>query len=455
MERLLLVLITILFTSCSFDNKTGIWKDATNTSVENQSSKSILKKNQSSRYEDFITKNKTFNEVKKSKISFNSGVNDPIKIKNWLEQYAIPTNNISNFSYSGNKILLLKSRKLSKLSSSRKIIFYKKNLISYDHKGTIFVYSLNLNKKISEYNFYKKKFKKYEKYIYLAVGKEIIYAADNLGYIYALNIAKEEVIWAKNLGIPFRSNIKITGNYIFLANQDNILYALNKINGEIIWQFSTQPSFFKSNFLNNLALDDINQNIFFLNTSGELYSLNYNTRNVNWLLNFNKSAQSVENQIFQGVPIVTNDKNLIISNGIQLSNYNLTKNQIEWQQPISINIKPTITKNNIFLVTNNNFLICLKTSTGEIVWSRNIIKYIKEIKDRWNLNKVGYLQDLTIANNQILLFTSHGYIFSIKYSSGELIGMKKLSKSGFASIPIFSDGYLYILDKKYKLLKYE
>ena len=84
MERLLLVLITILFTSCSFDNKTGIWKDATNTSVENQSSKSILKKNQSSRYEDFITKNKTFNEVKKSKISFNSGVNDPIKIKNWL-----------------------------------------------------------------------------------------------------------------------------------------------------------------------------------------------------------------------------------------------------------------------------------------------------------------------------------------------------------------------------------
>ena len=117
------------------------------------------------------------------------------------------------------------------------------------------------------------------------------------------------------------------------------------------------------------------------------------------------------------MPIVTNNKNLIISNGLQLSNYNLTKNEIEWQRPISINIKPTITKNNIFLITNNNFLICLKTSSGEIVWSRNIIKYVKQIKEKWNLKKIGYLQDLSIANNQIIIFTSRGYIFSIKYSS--------------------------------------
>jgi outer membrane protein assembly factor BamB len=462
-KNIIFILSFIFLTSCSFDNKTGIWKDGSKVAVQDISELEINKSFPVSELEDVFPIPELYQEERI--ISYDTKIDLDLVVKNnnWLETYLTNGNNIANIFYKNNHNLVLKSSKLSKFSKSfyekkKKIIkplIYNNGLVSFDHKGTIYIYSTTNKKKIFEYNFYKKKFKKYEKYIYLAVGKEIIYAADNLGYIYALNIAKEEVIWAKNLGIPFRSNIKITGNYIFLANQDNILYALNKINGEIIWQFSTQPSFFKSNFLNNLALDDINQNIFFLNTSGELYSLNYNTRNVNWLLNFNKSAQSVENQIFQGVPIVTNDKNLIISNGIQLSNYNLTKNQIEWQQPISINIKPTITKNNIFLVTNNNFLICLKTSTGEIVWSRNIIKYIKEIKDRWNLNKVGYLQDLTIANNQILLFTSHGYIFSIKYSSGELIGMKKLSKSGFASIPIFSDGYLYILDKKYKLLKYE
>ena len=41
MKRLLLVFVAVGFISCSFDNKTGIWKDASNTPVDNQTSKSI------------------------------------------------------------------------------------------------------------------------------------------------------------------------------------------------------------------------------------------------------------------------------------------------------------------------------------------------------------------------------------------------------------------------------
>ncbi len=41
MKRFLLIFITITVTSCSFDNKTGIWKDAANIPVENQSKELI------------------------------------------------------------------------------------------------------------------------------------------------------------------------------------------------------------------------------------------------------------------------------------------------------------------------------------------------------------------------------------------------------------------------------
>ena len=37
----------------------------------------------------------------------------------------------------------------------------------------------------------------------------VLYVADNLGYIYAINLKSKSLIWAKNYGIPFRSNIKI------------------------------------------------------------------------------------------------------------------------------------------------------------------------------------------------------------------------------------------------------
>ena len=158
MKRLLLVFVSLVSISCSFDNKTGIWKDASNISVDSQSPKTIINKNTNTRYEDILIKKKTFNEEKESLNLSKSIIDSPLKLVNWFEQYAIPTNNISNFSYLGNKKLLSKSGKLSKFSSNknnsdRNIVFYKNNFISYDHKGTIFIYSLYLKKKIFQYNF--------------------------------------------------------------------------------------------------------------------------------------------------------------------------------------------------------------------------------------------------------------------------------------------------------------
>ena len=168
MKKLLLICISILFASCSFDNKTGIWKDASNILLENQDTRSIEIKKTNNKYEDFFSKKGTFNEEKKSLNFSNFQSTKPIKVKNWVEQFATPTNNISNFFYADNKILLSKSRKLSSTGFDKNylnsnIVFYKNNLISYDHKGTIFIYSLSLKKKIFKYNFYKKNFKNIKK----------------------------------------------------------------------------------------------------------------------------------------------------------------------------------------------------------------------------------------------------------------------------------------------------
>ena len=140
MKRLLLVFVTILFSSCSLDNKTGIWKDVSDIPIENQETKSINDNKPGSRYEDIFTKNETFNEEKKSLKPLNVKINNPVRIANWFEKYAIPTNNSPNFFYKGNKKLLFKSSKLSKHLTNdnylnKNIIFYKNNLISHNHKG--------------------------------------------------------------------------------------------------------------------------------------------------------------------------------------------------------------------------------------------------------------------------------------------------------------------------------
>ena len=148
MKSLLLVLVTIVVTACSFDNKTGIWKDATNTPADNQIPESIERDNSATRYEKIFVENKIFNEEIENLNPANAKIDVSIKVTSWPEQYAIPNNNISNFSYNDNKKILAKSSKLSKSLSSKNYsnknyIFYKNNIISYDHKGTIFIYSLS------------------------------------------------------------------------------------------------------------------------------------------------------------------------------------------------------------------------------------------------------------------------------------------------------------------------
>ena len=209
-----------------------------------------------------------------------------------------PPNNIANVQYWNKKNILIKSSKLSKSKEKSQFIFYNNGILSHDQKGRIYLYSLSNKKKVLEFNFYKKKFKKYKKKIYLKIHKNQIIAADNLGYLYSLDIVTGKLIWAINYGIPFRSNLKIIDNQLILANQDNIIYSVDVKTGKSIWQFATSQSKLKNNFLNTIVIDKINSSIIFFNTSGELYSINYKNQKINWVLNFKASSQDSFSDLF-------------------------------------------------------------------------------------------------------------------------------------------------------------
>jgi outer membrane protein assembly factor BamB len=454
MKRLLLVFIVLTSTSCSFDNKTGLWKDASTTPVDNQNVKTIEDNKLNIKYENIFIKNQTFNEEKEPLNISNIKIDTPVKTLSWTEEYAVSTNNISNFSYEGNKILLSKSSKLSKDTFSKnylnkKIIFYKDNLISYDHKGTIFIYSLILKKKIFKYNFYKKQFKNFKKEINIIINENVLYAADNLGYLYALNLDDNSIIWAKNYGIPFRSNLKFINNQIFLSNQDNVIYSIDSNTGSINWQFATSLTFLKSDFKNNFALDEINNNLLFLNTSGELYSINYLTEKINWVLNFKNTSQQGDAQLFLSQPIVIKNNNIIISTEEKLLSYNIKTAIKNWNLSVKPIFKPIITSNYTYIVLRNNLVVCLDNISGNIIWSKNIFNGIDGKK-----KKLVSIIDFKIVNNEINIFFRNGYLLSFNPKNGNLNYLGRISKNGINSEIVFLNDKMFFIDNKNKLLKF-
>ena len=374
MKRIISIFAILFTMSCSLDNKTGIWNDASKITGNTQDIESLNRNNLNPRYEDIFVKNKIFNEEVEIKNRLTSRLDEPIKIKNWLEKYGNKTNNVSNFSYRGDKKLISRSSRLSKLPSNKNIIFYNNKLISTDHKGKIFVYSLNTKKKIFEYNFYKNKFKNFDKKIYLIIKNNIVYAADNLGYLYAIDLNSKLLIWAKNYGIPFRSNLKLLNDQIFLANQDNVIYSVNRKTGNKNWQFSTNLTSLKSDFENNFLIDEISKNLLFLNTSGELYSIGYLNQQINWVINFKKSTLAEDTNLFSGQPMVLKNNNLIITTKRKILSFNSMNSLKNWEFPSDSILKPVITTNFIYLLSKKNLLICLESKSGKVLWSKNIYK---------------------------------------------------------------------------------
>ena len=179
----------------------------------------------------------------------------PSQIKNskWSDVYYNQSNNYSNFSYNDRKSLIFKSKKLSSRNISSLFLYDRGNLIFSDSKGNLIIFSIESNKAIIKFNFYKKKYKKIDKNLNIVLDKDLIYVTDNLGFIYAFNYIEEKILWAKDVKVPFRSNLKIKGDKLIAADQNNNVYFLNKKNGEILKLIPTEDSNIKNNFKNSFS----------------------------------------------------------------------------------------------------------------------------------------------------------------------------------------------------------
>ena len=128
-----LIFILILIGHCSFDNKTGIWK---NNDLD------LKEKNRFEGFEKLFTEEKTFDSIIAPSSNLVLKINAIKNNSKWLDEFYQESNNFDNFSYSNLNNLVFKSKKLSRSKIQDKILFDKNNIILSDEKGNIVIYSI-------------------------------------------------------------------------------------------------------------------------------------------------------------------------------------------------------------------------------------------------------------------------------------------------------------------------
>ena len=432
------LVILIIFQNCSFDNKTGIWNN------EN----SISKKDNDlfSEFEKISITDDIFEEIITLDKSFRFSKSKSIDNFEWKDIFYSRNNNLKNFNYNNLNKIIFKSKKLARHRLNKYLLFEENNLITSDQKGNIIVFSINDNKVISKFNFYKKEFKKIKKKLNYIVENNIIYVTDNIGFIYAYNYKSKKILWAKNYKIPFRSNLKILDNKIVASNQNNNLYFFSKQNGNILKLIPTEDTVVKNQFINSLSLSN-NETLFFLNSYGSLYSIDAKTMIINWFINLNQSLDLNTSNLFFGTQIVHNEEKIIISSNNNTYIINTSSGSIEYKYNFSSSIKPLIHKNIIFFITKNNLLLSLNLNNGKIIYSYNINEKISEFL---NIKKKNvYFKDFMLLNSDIVIFLKNSYTLNFNIN-GTLNDVSKLP-SKINTYPIIIDGSILYLDNKNKL----
>ena len=431
------LIILIIFNNCSFDNKTGIWK---NESIISGESKDVF-----SKFEALSNSNSSFDKIIEKPEDFLFKISTSLNNYEWNDIFYDKSNNFKNFKYKDLNKLSYKSKKITKYKIDKYLLYEDENIITTDTKGNIIVFSLKNKKLLSKFNFYKKQYKKIKKKLNIIVNKNIIYVTDNIGYMYSFDYKKNKILWAKNVKIPFRSNLKIFNNKLITADQNNHLYFIDIKSGDILKLIPTEETLLKNKFINNLSLD--NETSYFLNTYGSLYSIDNMTMRINWVFNLNQSLDLNPSNLFTGSQLINDNNRIIVStNNMTYILDNITGRIID-KKNFTSNLKPILVNNYLITVTKKNLLVMMNVINGRIIYSYNINKKIADFLNT-KKKKVSF-KDIVLVNDNIFIFLDNSYLLKFNIY-GDLYEVNKLPAK-LNSHPIFINQRMIYLNFKNKI----
>ena len=425
-----LVIFFIFLIGCSIDNKSGIWSKNEKIKSANQ-------------YKDII-----FEDNKEVSKELNKNIKIYLKDKYTLNNKKNYYNNNTGIkNYDGNlkQIKKIKFSKIKNFSKFKPDILYSNNgnIYFFNSKGTVIKFSKNLEV-IWEKNIYSKKEKKLNPLLNLAIEKNTLILTDNLSNYYALNILNGDLLWRKTNSAAFNSEIKIADNKIFTVDYDNILKCFSIENGNLLWEYQTENTLIKSTKKTSLVLNE--NKVIFLNHTGDLNTLDQNG-NLIWQTPTSKSIiyEDSFTNIYSDI-VLDNNTIYFSNNKNEFFAVSLDTGSVKWRKKINSSIRPTITKDLIITIADNGFLIILDKKNGKLVRSTNIKTKIKNKK--WDdLVNNGFL----VGKNKIYLSTN-GKLNIIDLSDGLSKKIVDLDKK-FIARPYIYEKSMYILSSN-QIIKY-
>ena len=422
-------IILIIFSSCSLEKK------------------SLFKGKDIADNKEIDLKEIKNKEIIKEDFNKNIKINLSKKIKN--NKFKELRNNYGREEFDSdlNSVSKYKIKKIKNFSNFEpRIVFNPEGLIFFEKEGTLKKYDYS-QELIWKKNIYTKQEKKSDILIDLAYVNDILIITDNLAKYYAVNPQNGELIWSKTNLTPFNSQIKIYKDKFYIVDYENIIHCFSIKDGNKIWSYQTDNFFVKSKKKLSIIIE--NEKVIFNNSIGDITALDANKGILLW------QTPTQNNLVYaDSASLITSDL-VLEKDSIYFSNnrnefYSINKDDgfLNWKQKINSNIRPIITDDIIFTVSNKGFLYVIDSLGGNIIKSNNLLINFKP-KHREFIKPIG----IVLGSDKIFLSLNNGKLIVASIQTGEIINTFKLDGNQISK-PFIFDNKLYII-KDNSIIEYK
>jgi outer membrane protein assembly factor BamB len=277
-----------------------------------------------------------------------------------------------------------------------------------------------------------------------------LFVATGYAEVAALDPADGHEIWRKNVGSPVHAAPTVSDNRVFVVTVDNELVALSAQDGARQWSHNGIPE--TGSLLGSASPAVEGDIVVAAYSSGELYALQAQNGRALWSENL-ASARSLDAMSamadIHGRPVIDRGRVFAVSHSGRTMAIDLRTGGHVWDMDIGGSHEPWSVGDFVFLVVNDNEMVCLTRNEGKVRWAAQLPAYENMEKKTDPILWVGPV----LGGDQLIIVSSIGIAMWLSAQDGTEQSRTKVSDRCFVG-PIIADNTLYLLTDDANLSAY-
>ena len=282
----------------------------------------------------------------------------------------------------------------------------------------------------------------------LAVTDDTLIVASGFGYVTRVSAEDGTELWKRELGVPMTGAPTVKDGTIFVASNNNEVFALDLETGETDW--SDQAIAESARVLGSPSPAAIEDFVIAPYSSGEIIAYLANNGRRLWTDAISQAGRFTPISEINDIgsrPVLAGGLVFASSqSGITVAIDGRSGNRV-WARPIGSTQAPALSGKFLFVIGTNATLAALDAGSGDAYWVTELPQYKNEKKKKKRISYSGPL----LASGRILIVSSYGELLAFDPQTGEQTASLDIKDTTYIE-PIAVQGKVFLLTDEAKLV---